>query len=151
MDIPPARCYNAANGFEYASDQQKSRQIFILKGIGTVQMLPDWNPQMEELAREVFSQVRTSIVMKMRFLDMAVFRLKPFAAPVTLATDGDHLFYHPVWLLKRYREESPAVTRDYMHVLLQIMSGSWRMVLKNDNIYDHGKNDHGFLRKYTRY
>lgn len=84
-----------------------------------MQMLPDWNPQMEELAREVFSQVRTSIVMKMRFLDMAVFRLKPFAAPVTLATDGDHLFYHPVWLLKWYREESSAVTRDYMHVLLQ--------------------------------
>ena len=74
--------------------------------------------RMEAIAREVFSQVRTSIVMKMRFLDMAVFRLKPVATELTLGTDGDHLFYHPGWILKRYREEQECVTRDYMHVLL---------------------------------
>ena len=74
--------------------------------------------RMEAVAREIFSQVRTSIVMRMRFLDMAVFRLKPFPAELEFATDGNYLYYHPAWLLKRYQDDSACVTRDYMHVLL---------------------------------
>ena len=74
--------------------------------------------KMDAIAREIFSQVRTSIVMKMRFLDMAVFRLKLFPAEPTLATDGDHLYYRPEWILKRYRTEPECVTRDYMHALI---------------------------------
>ena len=75
-------------------------------------------PRMVSVAREIFSQVRTSIVMKMRFLDMAVFRLKPVPVPVSFATDGDFLYYDPSRLLKRYRAESNLLNRDYMHVLL---------------------------------
>ncbi len=74
--------------------------------------------RMEAVARDVFSQVRTSIVMKMRFLDMAVFRLKLYPTELKFATDGNYLYYHPLWLLKRYQEESNCVTRDYMHVLI---------------------------------
>lgn len=76
------------------------------------------NSKMRDIANEIFSQVRTTIVMNMRFLDMAVFRLKLVPEKISLATDGQHLFYNPVWLLKRYRQESNAVTRDYLHVLL---------------------------------
>ena len=79
-------------------------------------------PQMISVAREIFSQVRTSIVMKMRFLDMAVFRLKPVPAPVSFATDGDFLYYDPSRLLKRYRGEPNIVNRDYMHVLIGLLS-----------------------------
>ena len=74
--------------------------------------------RMEAVAREIFSQVRTSIVMKMRFLDMAVFRLKPYRTELKFATDGNYLYYHPLWLIKCYQEESNSVTRDYMHVLI---------------------------------
>lgn len=74
--------------------------------------------KVEILAREVFSQVGTSIVMKMRFLDMAVFKLKPVVSDFTLATDGIFLYYHPVWILKHYQEEPNAVARDYLHVML---------------------------------
>lgn len=74
--------------------------------------------RMEAITREIFSQVRTSIVMKMRFLDMAVFRLKPYPTELKFATDGNYLYYHPLWLLKHYQEESNCVTRDYMHVLI---------------------------------
>ena len=74
--------------------------------------------QVNDVAREVFSQIRTTIVLNMRFLDMAVFRLKLVPERITLATDGEHLLYNPVWLLKRFRRESNAVVRDYLHVLL---------------------------------
>ena len=33
--------------------------------------------QLETISREIFTQVRTNIVLNMRFMDMAVFRLKP--------------------------------------------------------------------------
>ena len=33
--------------------------------------------KLEAIAREIFTQVRTTIVLNMRFMDMAVFRLKP--------------------------------------------------------------------------
>ena len=48
--------------------------------------------RMEAVARDVFSQVRTSIVMRMRFLDMAVFRLKPYPTELKFATDGNYLY-----------------------------------------------------------
>ena len=71
-----------------------------------------------DIAQEVLKQVRTTIVLNMRFMDMAVFRLRLFPENVTLATDGNCLFFNPVWLLKRYQNENNAVTRDYLHVLL---------------------------------
>ena len=33
--------------------------------------------QPETISREIFAQVRMTIVLNMRFMDMAVFRLKP--------------------------------------------------------------------------
>ena len=74
--------------------------------------------KLQAICREIFTQTRTAIVLNMRFLDMAVFRLKPTPESISLATDGERLYYHPLWLLKRYREETTAVGRDYMHVLL---------------------------------
>ena len=74
--------------------------------------------RLEAISREILSQARTTIVLNMRFMDMAVFRLNPMPADVTLATDGERLYYGPVWLLKRYRDEANAVARDCLHVLL---------------------------------
>ena len=71
-----------------------------------------------DVAQEVLKQVRTTIVLNMRFMDMAVFRLRTYPENVTLATDGNWLFYNPIWLLKRYQSENNAVARDYLHVLL---------------------------------
>ena len=38
-----------------------------------------------ELSERVFSQVKTILILNMRFLDMAVFRLQPMPAEVSLA------------------------------------------------------------------
>ena len=85
-----------------------------MKEIGTVN-----DPQaLTELSGRVFSQVKTILILNMRFLDMAVFRLQPTPADVSLATDGARLYYRPARLLRRYRDESAAVVRDYLHVLL---------------------------------
>ena len=61
-----------------------------------------------DIAQEVLKQVRTAVVLNMRFMDMAVFRLCSVPENMTLATDGNWLFYNPV-AFKQYRllETSP--------------------------------------------
>lgn len=70
------------------------------------------------LADEILTQARASIIMRMRFLDMALFRLKQTPENVSLATDGERMYYNPGILLKHFRDEAELVTRDYMHVLM---------------------------------
>ena len=62
---------------------------------------------------EIFTQVRTAIVLNMRIMDM-----KPSAAPANFETDGENLYYHPALLRQRCRKEPDEAARDYLHVLL---------------------------------
>ena len=72
----------------------------------------------ENVAQEILAQIQTTIVLNMRFMDMAVFRLKTVQKDVSLATDGNRLYYNPIWLVLQYKKESNAATRKYLHVLL---------------------------------
>ena len=74
--------------------------------------------KLETVAQDILTQIRTTIVLNMRFMDMAVFHLETVPRDVSLATDGNCLYYNPVWLILQYKKESNAVTRDYLHVLL---------------------------------
>lgn len=67
---------------------------------------------------EMITLSRNVIVMNLRFMDMAVFRLHAEPADTTLATDGRHLFYGPAHLLRRYMLNEALPARDCLHVLL---------------------------------
>ena len=71
------------------------------------------------LAAEVIKLARDSILVQLRFLDVALYKLQPVAKPGsnTAATDGTSFFYDPVYLLRRYREEPGFGARLYLHVL----------------------------------
>lgn len=135
MDIIWTEWYN----FHNTLLRNKSNNSFGICERVCYQMAMERVPQMVSVAREIFSQVRTAIVMKMRFLDMAVFRLKPVPAPVSFATDGDFLYYDPARLLKRFRKESNIVNRDYMlymaimKLLLRWMARFWKVVFRFAN------------------
>lgn len=74
--------------------------------------------KLDILARQVFKLARDSLLLKMRFLDLALFRLDLVSSDIHLATNGQFLYYQPEYLLRRYKTEKNAVVRDYMHVLL---------------------------------
>lgn len=76
------------------------------------------NPRFFELAEQVMTLSRNAIVMNLRFMDMAVFRLRAEPADTTLATDGRYLFYGPAHMLRRYMRDEALPARDYLHVLL---------------------------------
>ena len=79
--------------------------------------MPD-TPRLYSLADQVMTLSRNAIVMNLRFMDMAVFRLRPEPADTTLATDGRYLFYGPEHVLRRYLRDEALPARDYLHALL---------------------------------
>lgn len=80
----------------------------------------DQKKQISSLAREVIALAHDHILMHLRFFDMALARLQPRERWELggMATDGQVLFYDPVYVLKRYRENTGYVVRSYLHLLL---------------------------------
>ena len=73
----------------------------------------------DKIAREVLSYSRNTLIVHLRFLDVALSRFE-FATTnlFYLATDGKHFVYNPITVIKRYREEREQSVRDYLHVVL---------------------------------
>ena len=77
-----------------------------------------WQRQ-DELAREVLTLSRNTLLVDLRFLDMALsqFKLVPIDTS-TLMTDGKHFFYHPRHVLETYISGKEIPVRDYLHIVL---------------------------------
>lgn len=76
--------------------------------------------QISSLAREVIRLAHDGILINMRFLDVALAKLKLEQREQmgAFAYDGSTLFYDPAVLLARYRKEPHFMVRLYLHVLL---------------------------------
>ena len=72
------------------------------------------------LASRVLTLARDDILMHLRFFDAALSGLERRERSRTLcmATDGQHCYYDPVFVLKAYKKEPQYVTRCYLHLLL---------------------------------
>lgn len=79
--------------------------------------------QAVSLAGKVMRLARDNIIVNMRFLDVALSRLKPEAKAGLggAAADGGRLYYDPVWLLKSYKEEEGYPVRLYLHALFHFI------------------------------
>lgn len=76
--------------------------------------------QISALAREVIRLAHDGILINMRFLDVALAKLKLEERKQmgAFAYDGSTLFYDPAVLLARYRKEPHFMVRLYLHTLL---------------------------------
>ena len=72
------------------------------------------------LASRVLTLARDDILMHLRFFDAALSGLERQERSRTLcmATDGQHCYYDPVFVLKAYKKEPRYLTRCYLHLLL---------------------------------
>ncbi|MBD5552367.1 MAG: hypothetical protein HDQ96_14555 [Lachnospiraceae bacterium] len=75
------------------------------------------------LAKEVMRLSRDSIIMNMRFLDVALSRMQPVSKPGLkgIATDGEKLWYDDVFVLRRYKGEPAYISRCYLHSLFHLV------------------------------
>ena len=76
--------------------------------------------QAEELAKEILTLSRNTLLVNLRFLDAALCKFVRTPVPITdtLATDGEHLYYDTRHILSLYREGREVPVRDYLHVTL---------------------------------
>ena len=79
--------------------------------------------KIELIARKVMDYARDSILVNMRFLDVAISALKAEQRRGLsgFASDGEKLYYDPVFLLKSYQEESAFAVRMYLHILFHLI------------------------------
>jgi len=75
------------------------------------------------LAREVLRLSRDSIIMNMRFLDVALSKMLPVSKQGLkgMATDGEKLWYDDAFVLRRYKREPAYIARCYLHSLLHLV------------------------------
>ena len=93
----------------------------IYEYIGRGSVLKD-KSRAESISEEILSIAKAQLLVRMRFLDRAVFELKPEVSDVAmLATDGRHLYYEPYQLLQAYRKEQGYAVRVWGHMLVHCL------------------------------
>lgn len=72
------------------------------------------------LANQILNLAHDDLLMHLRFFDTALAQLKRKERAKTgcLATDGQTLFFDPVYVLKAYQDNPKYITRSYLHILL---------------------------------
>lgn len=75
-----------------------------------------------KLAEEVLDESRVQLMLKFRFLDMALWRMQPEPSSIkgryAMATDGKKIYYEPYSVLSRFDESFNDMVRDYLHMVM---------------------------------
>lgn len=80
-------------------------------------MGPEQKKKVSKLSKDLLHLSRNTLLVRLRFLDVALSKIKYHEVyETTMATDGVYIFYSPVFVLKRYKDENEIVTRDYLHL-----------------------------------
>ena len=87
--------------------------------------------QLDKLARDVLILSRNTLLVNLRFLDSALSQFKLLAYDGSLATEGRHICYNPIEILKRYKNEKEASVRDYLHLVMHCI---FRHMFMNPNL-----------------
>lgn len=71
----------------------------------------------DELARNILTMSRNTLLVNLRFLDMALsmFHFTPYQG--TIGTNGKNLYYNPIHVLKSFKDEREYSTREYLHMV----------------------------------
>lgn len=74
--------------------------------------------QLNKLAREVLILSRNTLLVNLRFLDLALSQFEYIPYDGSFATEGEYIFYNPEEILKRYKAEKEITVRDYLHLVM---------------------------------
>ncbi len=73
----------------------------------------------KKLAEEIWRLTRSTLLVHMRFLDSALFRLELKCGETSsIQTNGKYLWYDLKWILNQYRRSRENVTKAYLHIIL---------------------------------
>ena len=79
----------------------------------------DNNNLINKAARDILTLARSLLIVRLRFLDIAIGRLELVPADGgTLATNGNRIVYSPMHVVRSYKSETEKPARDYLHMVL---------------------------------
>ena len=89
-------------------------------------------------ARDILTLARSLLIVRLRFLDIAIGRLELIpAGGRTFATDGSRIFYGPEHVIRSYKSEREKPARDYLHMVLHcIFSHMFVGSLEDSDMWD---------------
>ena len=89
-------------------------------------------------ARDILMLARSLLIVRLRFLDIAIGRLDLVPADDrTFSTDGTRIIYGPKHVVRSYRYESEKPARDYLHMVLHcIYSHMFIGILEDPELWD---------------
>ena len=79
--------------------------------------------ELEKLGKRILGASRDELYLSMRFLDAAFAEL-PYEMNLKtkfLGTDGDILYFNPVFLMQQYRQDTVSVNRAYLHAVFHCL------------------------------
>ncbi|MCR5088541.1 MAG: VWA-like domain-containing protein [Oscillospiraceae bacterium] len=77
--------------------------------------------QLDALAIRILAWSRDTLLVKLRFLDIALDLLRPRSYSGTLATDGRTLFYDPYYIVFTFRKTPSAILKQHLHLYLHCL------------------------------
>ncbi len=73
--------------------------------------------RLEQVATEILKISRDTLVINMRFLDMAISMFRFESAVGGIAVSGDVIYYDPVYIIQCFQDSEKRVTREYLHMV----------------------------------
>lgn len=81
--------------------------------------------QVQRIALEIIDEARIQLMMKFRFLDVALWKMEPRLTDkigqYTLATDGTFIYFDPYTVIGRFDANFNEVARDYLHSVMHCL------------------------------
>jgi len=72
----------------------------------------------DTLAKQIIGFSRNNLFLNLRFMENALSRLVLKSSPITIGTDGRYLYFNSEFILRKFQENSPSITRMYLHSVL---------------------------------
>ncbi|SCZ79691.1 vWA domain-containing protein [Acidaminobacter hydrogenoformans] len=82
--------------------------------------MPDYSSiEAARLSAEIMKLTRDSLMVSLRFMDMALCQLVPMPFEMEgIASDGAHFYYNTGYVLNTYMKDQETLSRDYLHSVL---------------------------------
>lgn len=82
----------------------------------------DQDERISKLAKEILDIGKTQLLLNMRFLDRALYQLKPIESEKTvIMTNGQSLYYHPYQVIQSYHSDQSFALRLWLHPLMHCL------------------------------
>ena len=73
--------------------------------------------EINKLSKDVMKLSRNTLVVNLRFMDMAISMLEWISYEGTLCVDGKNIYYDPIYILKSYKQAKELPVRQYLHMV----------------------------------